>query len=97
MEKKKFAVIGGGWSGIYGLKYLLEEQLDARLYEREPNLGGVWLYKDAPGSVYQSTHVTSSKTFLHPSDFPMAKEIPHFPKHDQVLAHLNSYADQYMG
>ncbi|CAF1035327.1 unnamed protein product [Didymodactylos carnosus] len=25
----------------------------------------------------------------------MAKEIPHFPKHDQVLAHLNSYADHF--
>ncbi|CAF0922293.1 unnamed protein product [Didymodactylos carnosus] len=95
MEKKKFAVIGGGWSGIYALKYLLEEQLDARLYEREPNLGGVWLYKEAPGGVYRSTHVTSSKTFLHASDFPMAKEIAHFPKHDQVLAHLNSYADYF--
>lgn len=95
MEKKKFAVIGGGWSGLYALKYLLEEKLDARLYEREANLGGVWLYKDTPAGVYQSTHVTSSKTFLHASDFPLPDDLPHFPKHDQILSYLTSYADHF--
>ncbi|CAF3681325.1 unnamed protein product [Rotaria sp. Silwood1] len=95
MEKKKFAVIGGGWSGLYALKYLLEEKLDARLYERESNLGGVWLYKEGKGGVYQSTHVTSSKTYLHASDFPLPDETPYFPKHDQVLEYLNSYANHF--
>lgn len=95
MEKKKFAVLGGGWSGLYALKYLLEEKLDARLYEREANLGGVWLYKEAQGGVYQSTHVTSSKTYLHASDFPFPDETPEFPKHSEVLAHLNSYANYF--
>ena len=95
MEKKKFAVIGGGWSGLYALKYLLEEKLDVRLYESELNLGGVWFYKERQGGVYQSTHVTSSKTYLHASDFPLAKQTPYFPKHDQILDHLNSYADHF--
>ncbi|CAF1096902.1 unnamed protein product [Rotaria sordida] len=91
MKKKKFAVIGGGWSGLYALKYLLEENLDTQLYERESNLGGVWFYKETPGGVYQSTHTTSSKTYLHASDFPLPDDTPHFPKHDQILAYLNSY------
>ena len=95
MEKKRFAVLGGGWSGLYALKYLLEENLDAQLYEREANLGGVWLYKEAQGGVYQSTHVTSSKTYLHASDFPFPDETPDFPKHDEVLAHLNNYASYF--
>ncbi|CAF4354147.1 unnamed protein product, partial [Rotaria sordida] len=79
MKKKKFAVIGGGWSGLYALKYLLEENLDTQLYERESNLGGVWFYKETPGGVYQSTHTTSSKTYLHASDFPLPDDTPHFP------------------
>jgi thioredoxin reductase len=95
METKKFAVIGGGWSGLYALKYMLEEKLNTQLYERESNLGGVWLYKEAQGGVYQSTHVTSSKTYLHASDFPLPDETPQFPKHDQVLAFLNSYATHF--
>ena len=95
MGKKRFAVLGGGWSGLYALKYLLEEKLDAQLYEREPHLGGVWLYKEEQGGVYQSTHVTSSKTYLHASDFPLPDETPHFPKHDEVLAHLNAYAAHF--
>ncbi|CAF0826200.1 unnamed protein product [Rotaria sordida] len=94
MKKKKFAVIGGGWSGLYALKYLLEENLDTQLYERESNLGGVWFYKETPGGVYQSTHTTSSKTYLHASDFPLPDDTPHFPKHDQILAYLNSYRDK---
>jgi dimethylaniline monooxygenase (N-oxide forming) len=95
MEKKKFAVIGGGWSGLYVLKYLLEEGLDVRLYEREPKLGGVWLYKETQGGVYRTTHVTSSKTYLHASDFPLSDETPHFPKHDEILTYLNLYADHF--
>lgn len=95
MEKKKYVVIGGGWSGLYALKYMLEENLDVRLYERESNIGGVWFYKEKESGVYKSTHVTSSKTYLHASDFPLPDEASNFPKHDQILAYLNDYTNHF--
>jgi thioredoxin reductase len=95
MENKRIAVIGGGWSGLYALKYFLEEKVDCRLYECQSNIGGIWLFKQEQGGVYQSTHVTSSKIYLHASDFSLSDQTPNFPKHDQILAHLNSYADHF--
>jgi len=90
-------VIGAGWSGLYALKYLLSEGLDAHLYESRSNIGGIWFYSDDEniGGAYKSTHVTSSKTFLHASDFPMPKSIGEFPSHEEVLAYLHSYADHF--
>ena len=97
-EKKHHAVvIGGGWSGIYALKYLLGENLDAHLYESRSNIGGIWYYDENENvaGVYKSAHVTSSKTFIHASDFPFPSSVGEFPSHEEVLAYLHSYADHY--
>lgn len=96
-EKHRVVVIGGGWSGLYALKYLLEEKLDAHLYESRSHIGGIWHYDENEnvGGVYKSAHVTSSKTFLHASDFPFPTSIGEFPSHEEVLAYLHSYADHF--
>lgn len=96
-EKHRAVVIGGGWSGLFSLKYLLAEGLDAHLYEGRSNIGGVWNYSDSEsvGGVYKSAHATSSKTFLHASDFPMPHSMGEFPAHEDVLAYLHSYADHF--
>ncbi|CAF0822390.1 unnamed protein product [Rotaria sordida] len=96
-EKHSVVVIGGGWSGIYALKYLLGEGLDAHLYESRSNIGGIWYFDENENvsGVYKSAHVTSSKTFLHASDFPFPKTIGEFPSHEEVLAYLHSYADHF--
>ena len=82
---------------MYALKYLLAEGLDAHLYESRAGIGGIWLYDDSEnvGGVYKTTHVTSSKTFLHASDFPFPSSVGEFPSHEEVLAYLHSYADHF--
>ena len=96
-EKHRAVVIGGGWSGLYALKYLLGEGIDAHLYEGRANIGGIWRYDESEqvGGVYQSAHATSSKTFLHASDFPFPSEVGEFPSHEEVLAYLYAYADHF--
>ncbi|CAF1313601.1 unnamed protein product [Didymodactylos carnosus] len=91
-----FVVVGGGWSGLYALKYLLEEGLHAVLYEREPFIAGIWHYKDKSGGVYRSTHATSSKTFMHASDFPMPEKTCEFPSHEENLNYLKSYCEHFL-
>lgn len=90
-------VIGGGWSGLYALKYLLGEGLDAHLYESRSDIGGIWLFDESEniGGVYKTAHATSSKTFLHASDFPIPRSMGEFPAHEDVLAYLHSYADHF--
>ncbi|CAF1221510.1 unnamed protein product [Rotaria magnacalcarata] len=96
-NKHGVVVIGGGWTGLYALKYLLGEGLDAHLYESRSNIGGIWNFaeNEAIGGVYKSAHATSSKTFLHASDFPFPSSVGEFPRHEEVLAYLHSYADHF--
>ncbi len=79
------------------MKYLLGEGLDAHLYERRSHIGGIWHYDENEnvGGVYKSAHVTSSKTFLHASDFPFPNTVGEFPSHEEVLDYLHSYADHF--
>jgi hypothetical protein len=79
------------------LKYLLAEGLDAHLYESRSHIGGIWYFDENEnvGGVYKTTHVTSSKTFLHASDFPFPSSIGEFPSHEEVLDYLHSYADHF--
>ncbi|CAF1019301.1 unnamed protein product [Rotaria sp. Silwood1] len=95
--KHGVVVLGGGWSGLYALKYLLAEGLDAHLYESRSNIGGIWYFDENENvsGVYKTAHVTSSKTFLHASDFPIPNTIGEFPHHEEVLAYLHSYADHF--
>lgn len=63
----KVAVIGAGPSGLVTLKYLLEAQqffpgaqIEADLFERERDVGGVFNYR-----VYEDAEVTSLTRLLH--------------------------------
>lgn len=93
---KKVAIIGGGWSGLYALKYALAEGFDAELFEKSDRIGGVWAYREnASGGVWASAHATSSKTFLHASDFPLPEEYPLFPHHTHIYQYLCDYVNHF--
>jgi dimethylaniline monooxygenase (N-oxide forming) len=92
----RVAVVGGGWSGIYAVKALHEAGMDVTCFEGTDSIGGVWKYRaDRPGGVFEATRVTSSKHFLHPSDFPFPASSPEFPHHTEVLEHLVNYVDRF--
>ena len=90
------AIIGGGFSGLYSLKYCLEHGLDATLFESTDDLGGVWKYRaDTGGGVLKSTHASSSIHYLHPLDFPFPDDTPLFPHHSIILEHLINYVEHF--
>ena len=70
----RIAIIGGGFAGIYNLKYCIQEGLECVLFESTNDLGGVWKYRpDQPGGFLKDGHVSSSIHFLHPTDFPFPR------------------------
>lgn len=79
------------------MKYLLAEGIDAHLYEGRSYIGGIWQYDESEGvgGVYRTAHVTSSKTFLHASDYPFPSDVGEFPSHEEVLGFLHSYANHF--
>ncbi len=89
------AVVGAGWAGLYATRWLKESGLQVTCFEAADSPGGVWRFREEAGGVARSTRATSSKHFLHASDFPMPAEVPDFPEHAQVLDYLEQYARRF--
>lgn len=94
----KIAVIGAGPSGLTSVKNLLEAGFkDITVFEQNARLGGNWVYdeKNVHASVYETTHLISSKRLSQFEDFPMPPEYPDYPSHRELLAYFESYATHF--
>ncbi|WP_158545285.1 flavin-containing monooxygenase [Bremerella cremea] len=88
-------VIGAGPSGLVTLKTLRQLGIKATCVDRGERIGGNWDIQSPFSSVYESTHLISSKGMTQFADFPMPDEYPEYPSHHQVLAYLNSYVERF--
>lgn len=91
----KYCIIGAGASGITAAKNLKAAGIACDVLEREDEVGGNWYFGKPHSSVYQSTHLISSKLLSAYTDFPMPDDYPDYPNHEQVLAYLRSYARHF--
>jgi cation diffusion facilitator CzcD-associated flavoprotein CzcO len=91
----RWCIIGAGPSGLTTLKNLLACGIDAEILEREDNLGGNWYFGSATSRVFASTRLISSKSLTAFTDFPMPREWPAYPAHEQCLEYLHRYADAF--
>jgi cation diffusion facilitator CzcD-associated flavoprotein CzcO len=92
---EKYCVVGAGSSGLAVAKNLAAAGVTFDCFEREDDIGGNWYFGKPHSSVYQSTHLISSKRLTEYSDFPMPDEYPQYPHHRQVLDYLRSYARHF--
>jgi thioredoxin reductase len=65
--KKKIAIVGGGLTGIGCLVELLQAGHDARLYERNDDIGGVW----HPSNCYSGLSLHGASAAFEYYDFPL--------------------------
>ena len=94
----RIAVIGAGPSGLTTLKNLRAAGLtDIVCYEATDAVGGNWVFRERPShsSVYETTHIISSKRLSAFDDFPMPQDYPDFPSHRQILAYFKAYAEHF--
>ena len=70
-------VIGAGPSGIAAAKECLQSGLGDKLvvYEKSDQVGGNWVYREGEGhsSVYDTTHIISSKYYSEYGIFPFRR------------------------
>jgi cation diffusion facilitator CzcD-associated flavoprotein CzcO len=73
---KKVSVIGAGPSGITAAKNCIQNGLDVTVFEKNDKVGGNWVFNSKTGhsSVYENTHLISSKAWSEYEDFPMPYE-----------------------
>lgn len=88
-------LIGAGPAGLVALKVLRESGLNAVALERQDDVGGNWYFGRSSSSVYQSTHLITSKRFTEFPGFPMPDDYPAYPRHDQMLAYIRSFAKHH--
>jgi dimethylaniline monooxygenase (N-oxide forming) len=90
-------IVGAGSSGVAVAKALAERGLQFDCFEKGSDIGGMWRYENDNGlsSAYASLHIDTSRDNLGYSDFPIPKYLPDFLSHQQVLAHLEAYADHF--
>lgn len=94
-DRLSCVVIGAGPAGLVALKVLRESGFNAVALEREDDVGGNWYFGRNSSSVYQSTHLITSKRFTEFPGFPMPDDYPAYPRHDQMLAYIRGFAKHH--
>lgn len=94
----RICVIGAGPSGIAAIKNLQEQGLtNVTVFEKNNQIGGNWVYdeQNTHSSVYETTHIISSKRWSEFEDFPMPQEYSDYPSHVQLLKYFSSYVAHF--
>ena len=97
LPRKRVCVIGAGPSGITAAKNLLDEGLEVVVFEAGTEVGGNWVFSETPGhsSVFETTHIISSRTLSQYEDYPMPDHYPDYPSHRQLADYFQSYARHF--
>jgi cation diffusion facilitator CzcD-associated flavoprotein CzcO len=90
-------VIGAGPSGLTAAKNCIENGLSVTVFEKNDRVGGNWVFNSKTGhsSVYENTHLISSKAWSEFEDYPMPDSYPDYPNHLQLQAYFESYAKHF--
>ncbi len=93
----RVCVIGAGPSGITAAKNLLDEGHDVTVYDYGNEVGGNWVFNDqgSHSSVFETTHIISSKALSQYDDFPMPADYPDYPSHRQLAKYFQDYARHF--
>ncbi|HET9432093.1 MAG TPA: NAD(P)-binding protein, partial [Chitinophagaceae bacterium] len=88
---KTIGIIGAGLSGIVTAKTCIDYGYEVKVFEKEPELGGVWAStRRYPGITTQNPKDTYCFTEL-----PMPKHFPEWPTGGQVQSYLSDYAKKF--
>lgn len=94
----RICIVGAGPSGLAAVKNVIEQGLfNVCVFEKNAQLGGNWVFDENNNhsSVYETTHIISSKRWSEFDDYPMPTEYPDYPSHAQLLAYFRGYADHF--
>jgi len=85
----KIAVVGAGFAGLASAKVLRELGHDVTVFDKTPDVGGVW----SASRRYSGLTTQNNKGSYAFSDLPMPKDYPEWPSGEQVQAYLERYVD----
>jgi cation diffusion facilitator CzcD-associated flavoprotein CzcO len=92
--RKMVAIIGAGPAGLVAAKSMLEVGLFPTLFDKLPDLGGVW--NPQSSSCWFSLRTNDSRYSCCFSDFPWDSDSPIFPSQHDVYGYLQAYANKFL-
>ena len=97
-REDRVCVIGSGPSGITAAKNILDKgYTNMVIYDRGSEVGGNWVFEAESGhsSVFETTHLISSKNFSQYDDYPIPEEFPDYPGHKHLAGYFQGYAKHF--
>ncbi|NQW05510.1 MAG: NAD(P)-binding domain-containing protein [Acidobacteria bacterium] len=95
MSRPVVGIIGAGPAGLAAAVALKAKGLPFEIVDAGDRVGGIWDINRAETPMYDAAHFISSRTLSGFRDFPMPRDYPDYPRHDQVLRYIQSYADHH--
>lgn len=94
---KSVCIIGAGPSGITAAKNLSDLGLCVTVFEASGGVGGNWVFSETPGhsSVFETTHIISSRTLSQYDDYPMPADYPDYPSHRHLATYFKNYVTHF--
>ena len=67
------------------------------VYDKNDQVGGNWLFSPEPShsSVFETTHIITSKALSEYSDYPWPRGYSDYPGHSELLAYFQGYARRF--
>lgn len=87
----RIAIVGAGIAGLCTAKTFLALGYEVEVFEKEPDLGGVW----SSARRYPGLTTQNPKETYEFSDWPMPHDYPEWPSGAQVQTYLESYAEHF--
>ena len=94
---KKICVIGTGPSGITAVKNLVDLGLNVKAFDYNSDVGGNWIFNEneSHSSVFETTHIISSKSLSEYEDFSFKSSVSDYPSHKELKDYFQSYAKHF--
>ncbi len=85
------AIVGAGLAGIATAKVFIADGFDVTVFEKEPDLGGVWTGTRA----YPGLRTNTAKKVYRYSDLAYPDDVKDYPSATDVHAYLTDYAGKF--
>ncbi len=90
--RNRYCIVGAGPAGLVMARALRAEGVPFDVYERNPDVGGIWDLDHAGTPMYESAHFISSKWCSYFYGFPFPDDYPDYPSHRQILDYIRDFA-----
>jgi dimethylaniline monooxygenase (N-oxide forming) len=96
-EPAKACIIGAGSSGLAVAKAFRDRDIPFDCFEESDRVGGLWVFKNKNGksAAYRSLSINTSRDRMQYADFPMPRDYPDYPGHEQIARYFEAYAARF--